>query len=194
MAQWEPMIRSVAHEMLDGLAGRGEVECVTDFANPYTMRIIAEILGLDAADVPNMERWARDFNLDPRSIDLPEIRLTTPSTASALAQNAQPVSVAMDSPMDAHPPVIPGYTGEVKTAISVPDDTYERVSKRARELGMSRSELFSRAAARYLDELDAESVTRQIDLAVASLGPRDDSAADAVAAGHRMLAATTDEW
>ncbi|MHB1721246.1 MAG: ribbon-helix-helix domain-containing protein [Acidimicrobiales bacterium] len=82
----------------------------------------------------------------------------------------------------------------MKTAISVPDNTYERVSKRARELGMSRSELFSRAAARYLDELDAESVTRQIDLAVASCGPRDDSAADAVVAGHRMLAATTDEW
>ena len=96
--------------------------------------------------------------------------------------------------MNAHSPVIPGYTEEVKTAISVPDNTYERVSKRARELGMSRSELFSRAAARYLDELDAESVTRQIDLALSSFGPRDDSAADAVAAGHRLLAATTDEW
>ena len=82
----------------------------------------------------------------------------------------------------------------MKTAISVPDDTYERVTKRARELGMSRSELFSRAAARYLDELDAASVTHRIDLAVASFGPLDGSAADAVAAGHRMLAATTDEW
>ena len=39
----------------------------------------------------------------------------------------------------------------------------------------------SRAAARYLDELDAESVTRQIDLAVAALAGEDDSAADAVA-------------
>ncbi len=95
--------------------------------------------------------------------------------------------------MNAPSPVIPGYTEEVKTAISVPDSTYERVSRRARELGMSRSELFSRAAARYLDELDAESVTRRIDLAVASFGPLDDSAA-AVAAGRRMLAATTDEW
>ena len=96
--------------------------------------------------------------------------------------------------MNARPPVIPSYTEGVKTAISVPDDTYERVSKRAQELGMSRSELFSRAAARYLDELDSESVTHQIDLAVASLSQSDDSAADAVAAGHRLLAATTDEW
>jgi len=97
-------------------------------------------------------------------------------------------------PVNARPPVIPSCTEDVKTAISVPDATYERVSERAQELGMSRSELVSRAAASYLDELDSESVTHQIDLAVASLGQSDDSAADAVAAGHRLLAATTDEW
>jgi hypothetical protein len=42
--------------------------------------------------------------------------------------------------------------------------------------------------------VDSESVTRRIDLAVASLGQSDDSAADAVAAGRRLLAATSDEW
>ena len=93
-------------------------------------------------------------------------------------------------------PVIPGYAEGLKTAISVPDDTYERVPRRARGLGMSRLERFSRAAARYLDELDAASVTRQIDLVVATFGQRDDSGADAdaaAAAGHRVLAATPDE-
>jgi predicted DNA-binding protein len=82
----------------------------------------------------------------------------------------------------------------MKTAISVPDDTYERASKRAQDLGMSRSEFFSRAAARYLDELDSESVTRQVDLAVDALGGEDDSAADAVSVGHRLLAGTADDW
>jgi metal-responsive CopG/Arc/MetJ family transcriptional regulator len=82
----------------------------------------------------------------------------------------------------------------MKTAISVPDDTYERASKRAADLGMSRSEFFSRAAARYLDELDRESVTQQIDLAVSALGDSDDSAADAVSVGHRRLADSTDGW
>jgi hypothetical protein len=90
--------------------------------------------------------------------------------------------------------VIPGYTGEVKTAISVPDDTYERASKRARELGMSRSEFFSRAATRYLDELDSESVTHQIDQAVSALGDTDDSANDAVNVGRRLLANGSDDW
>jgi hypothetical protein len=82
----------------------------------------------------------------------------------------------------------------VKTAISVPDDTYERASKRARELGMSRSEFFSRAATHYLDELDSESVTQQIDQAVAALGDTDDSGYDAVSVGRRLLASGTDDW
>jgi hypothetical protein len=90
--------------------------------------------------------------------------------------------------------VIPGYTSGMKTAISVPDETFERASRRAHDLGMSRSEFFSRAAARYLDDLDAESVTRQIDEAVAALAPQDDSAADAVAVGHRVLADASDDW
>jgi predicted DNA-binding protein len=82
----------------------------------------------------------------------------------------------------------------MKTAISVPDDTYERASKRAQHLGMSRSEFFSRAAARYLDELDSGSVTGQIDLAVDALAGEDGSAADAVSVGRRLLTGTADDW
>jgi predicted DNA-binding protein len=82
----------------------------------------------------------------------------------------------------------------VKTAISVPDETYERASRRAGDLGISRSEFFARAAQRYLDELDALSLTRQVDDALDRLGAPDDTAVDAVAAGHRLLAETDDEW
>jgi len=82
----------------------------------------------------------------------------------------------------------------MKTAISVPDETFEKATRRAHDLGMSRSEFFSRAAARYLDELDAESVTRQIDLAVAAQAEQDDSASDAVAVGHRVLADASGDW
>jgi metal-responsive CopG/Arc/MetJ family transcriptional regulator len=82
----------------------------------------------------------------------------------------------------------------MKTAISVPDETFEKASRRAQVLGMSRSEFFSRAVARYLDELDAESVTRQIDLTVATLTEQDDSSAVAAEAGRRVLADTSGEW
>jgi metal-responsive CopG/Arc/MetJ family transcriptional regulator len=81
----------------------------------------------------------------------------------------------------------------VKTAISVPDDTFDRASRRARDLGMSRSEFFSRAATRYLEELDATSLVDQIDQAVAALGS-DDSAADAVEVAHRLLADADGDW
>lgn len=81
----------------------------------------------------------------------------------------------------------------MKTAISIPDATFERATRRARALGMSRSEFFTQAAARYLDELDAESVTAQIDLAVASFQD-DDSSAAAAAAGRRRLGDDADQW
>ena len=59
---------------------------------------------------------------------------------------------------------------------------------------MSRSEFFARAAQRYLDELDSQSLTGQIDTALERLGGTDEAQAAAVAAGHRVLAAADDEW
>ncbi|HVB01400.1 MAG TPA: ribbon-helix-helix protein, CopG family [Acidimicrobiales bacterium] len=81
----------------------------------------------------------------------------------------------------------------MKTAISLPDDTFDRASRRARDLGMSRSEFFTRAAKRYLDELEVESVTEQINRAIASIAG-DDSATDAVAKGHALLASDSSNW
>ncbi len=82
----------------------------------------------------------------------------------------------------------------MKTAISLPDEIFDRASKRAKDLGLSRSEFFARAASSYLDELDAHSVTRQIDAALDQIGGMDDSAAAAVEAGHTFLVETVDEW
>jgi Arc/MetJ family transcription regulator len=89
-------------------------------------------------------------------------------------------------------PVIPGYTVRVKTAISVPDETFEQATRQAAELGISRSEFFARAARRYLDELAARSLTQQVDEALQRAG-RDDSAAAAASAGRQRLAAR-DDW
>ncbi|MGN6475319.1 MAG: ribbon-helix-helix protein, CopG family [Mycobacteriales bacterium] len=82
----------------------------------------------------------------------------------------------------------------MKTAISIPDDTFSRVEQCARALGMSRSQFYTVAARRYLDHLDEESRTRQIDEALAALGDADDSASTAVNAGRRRVAASDDAW
>jgi metal-responsive CopG/Arc/MetJ family transcriptional regulator len=80
----------------------------------------------------------------------------------------------------------------VKTAISVPDETFEQATKQAAELGISRSEFFSRAARRYLDELASRSLTEQVNAALTAASDNE-SAAAAAQAGRRRLA-TGDEW
>jgi hypothetical protein len=80
----------------------------------------------------------------------------------------------------------------VKTAISIPDETFEQAERRAAELGMSRSEFFTRAARCYIRELDVQSLTARIDVALALAGA-DESAEVAVRAGRRTLAAE-DDW
>ena len=79
----------------------------------------------------------------------------------------------------------------MKTAISLPDATFERAAEKAKELGISRSEFFARAAEVYLDELAGHSLTRQIDEALQTAGT-DESSSAAVTAGRRRLA--EDDW
>lgn len=83
--------------------------------------------------------------------------------------------------------VIPGYTGAMKTAISIPDLTYHRAEEKAHQLGWSRSQFYATAAERLLAQLDQESLTASIDAAIDIIGTSDDSSAAAVAAGRRVI-------
>lgn len=80
----------------------------------------------------------------------------------------------------------------MKTAISVPDETFARVDRRAAQLGVSRSEFYATAARRYLKELDRSSLTARINDALELVGEDLDSAA-AVAYSSRRLA-EDDGW
>ncbi len=55
----------------------------------------------------------------------------------------------------------------MKTAISLPDETFERVEAAAKRLGVSRSEFFARAAERWLNDLDDDQTTEAINQAIA---------------------------
>jgi metal-responsive CopG/Arc/MetJ family transcriptional regulator len=69
----------------------------------------------------------------------------------------------------------------VKTAISLPDETFRRVDDAAKRMGVSRSEFFTRAAERWLRELESDDITGAINEALA--GHADDHAfTDAAAA------------
>ncbi len=68
----------------------------------------------------------------------------------------------------------------MKTAISLSDQTFERVEAAAKQLGVSRSEFFARAAERWLADLDDSATTEAINLAIAGL-PSDTAFTDAAA-------------
>jgi metal-responsive CopG/Arc/MetJ family transcriptional regulator len=68
----------------------------------------------------------------------------------------------------------------MKTAISLPDETFERVEAAAKRLGLSRSEFFARAAQRWLEDLDDHQTTEAINNAIANL-PADTAFTDAAA-------------
>jgi metal-responsive CopG/Arc/MetJ family transcriptional regulator len=82
----------------------------------------------------------------------------------------------------------------MKTAISIPDDTYDRVTRTARQLGMSRSELMTKAAVAYLDDLDSRDLTLEIDrvLGLVDIDVHADQAV--VDASKARLAEINDEW
>jgi predicted DNA-binding protein len=69
----------------------------------------------------------------------------------------------------------------MKTAISLSDETFERVEKAAQRLGVSRSVFFARAAERWLDDLDDDQTTGAINRAIAEVHT-DSSFTDAAAA------------
>lgn len=98
----------------------------------------------------------------------------------------------MSAPNLLHRLVIPGYTEVVKTAISVPDETFARVEDAASRLGVSRSEIFASAVTRYLDALDADSITARINIALDAAGGTDASNRDAARQARVTLGDT--EW
>ncbi len=55
-----------------------------------------------------------------------------------------------------------GYTQGMKTAISIPDDLFEAAERVADRLGLSRSELYQRAVAAYLQRHSEALITQEL--------------------------------
>ncbi len=81
----------------------------------------------------------------------------------------------------------------MKTAISVPDELFEQVSKWTSVLGVGRSTFFAQAARRYVDELEKQSYTEQVDAALDLIGG-DDSWRDVSDHNLRRLAEEGEDW
>lgn len=58
VANLEPRIRQLSRELLDQTIERGEMDLAADYAVPLPMKVIAEAIGIPAADWPRFKRWS----------------------------------------------------------------------------------------------------------------------------------------
>ncbi len=84
-------------------------------------------------------------------------------------------------------PISPGYTRGMKTAVSVPDDVFEKAERLARSAGRSRSEVYSAALREYVARHAPNEVTEQLDRVVLDIGEPADSDSVMRAAARKTI-------
>jgi cytochrome P450 len=73
---YRPAIRTILAELMQELGGSERLEFVSQFAKPYTSRVIAHVLGAPRADAPKLHYWSNliQRQFDPASLMDPEVR------------------------------------------------------------------------------------------------------------------------
>lgn len=79
----------------------------------------------------------------------------------------------------------------MKTAISIPDDVFEAADLAARELGVSRSELYVKAVREYLMHHSADDVTERLN---AVYGEGKDEGLDPSLVRLQSLSLAQEDW
>ncbi|HEY6540802.1 MAG TPA: cytochrome P450 [Ktedonobacteraceae bacterium] len=61
VAQMEPRITAIVHDLLDEVQDKGEMDVVDDLAFPLPVIVIAELLGVPISDREQFRRWSADY-------------------------------------------------------------------------------------------------------------------------------------
>jgi cytochrome P450 len=61
IAEMRPRFQALADELIDAFADRGEVEFISEFAEPYAARILCVLLGLPEDNWEQVAHWADDL-------------------------------------------------------------------------------------------------------------------------------------
>ena len=85
------------------------------------------------------------------------------------------------------------YTTCVKTAVSLPDDLYERAEQAAQRLGVNRSQLYARALTKYLQDIGSDPVTDRLN-ELADEQAKERTAPGSSASARSMIDAGSWEW
>jgi cytochrome P450/nitrite reductase/ring-hydroxylating ferredoxin subunit len=62
VAQLEPRMRDIANRLVDAFVQRGSADIVRQFAYPFPMEVIAEILGVPVSDMDRFKRWSDEMS------------------------------------------------------------------------------------------------------------------------------------
>jgi predicted DNA-binding protein len=81
----------------------------------------------------------------------------------------------------------------VKTAVSLPNDLYERAEQAARQLGVNRSQLYALALTRYLQDVGPDPVTERLN-ELADENAKERAAPESSAAARSMIDSGRWEW
>lgn len=85
-----------------------------------------------------------------------------------------------------------GYTPGMKTAVSVPDDVFQKAERLARREGRSRSDVYSAALREYVARRSPDELTASIDSALAELG--DAAISDSFVQSAAAASLRSSEW
>ncbi|MBV8771178.1 MAG: cytochrome P450 [Deltaproteobacteria bacterium] len=71
VAQMEPRMRDIANRLIDAFEHAGRADIVRQFAYPFPMEVIAEILGVPLSDMDRFKKWSDDMSarFGPLSLD-----------------------------------------------------------------------------------------------------------------------------
>jgi metal-responsive CopG/Arc/MetJ family transcriptional regulator len=78
----------------------------------------------------------------------------------------------------------------MKTAISIPDPIFKEAEKAAKRLGLSRSELYARAIAQFVQILKRDGIKRQLD----NIYAEEDSTIDSSLAKMQSASVFRESW
>ena len=83
-----------------------------------------------------------------------------------------------------------GYTLDMKTAVSIPEDVYRSAEEARHRLGISRSELYAKAVAAYVERCRDEATTEALD----RVYEHEDSRLDPLLVRLQTLSLRDDQW
>jgi cytochrome P450 len=63
VADFRPVVRAYADELIAGLAGTDRADFVAAFAEPFSLRVLCAFVGIPEGDSAQVHRWAHDVAL-----------------------------------------------------------------------------------------------------------------------------------